>query len=123
MGVLQNVIREIGDIVNRLSVSSKEKQKIQEEIQSLVYRYKSELVREQSAAVGEEARGNWLQRSWRPLVMLVFALIVLVGTFTTLPLLSDTSRFWDLLEIGIGGYVIGRSGEKVTESLLSRKWK
>ena len=53
MGVLQNVIREIGDIVNRLSVSSKEKQKIQEEIQSLVYRYKSELVREQSAAVGE----------------------------------------------------------------------
>ena len=56
MGVLQNVIREIGDIVNRLSVSSKEKQKIQEEIQSLVYRYKSELVREQSAAVGEEAR-------------------------------------------------------------------
>ena len=61
MGVLQNVIREIGDIVNRLSVSSKEKQKIQEEIQSLVYRYKSELVREQSAAVGEEARGNWLQ--------------------------------------------------------------
>lgn len=32
MGVLQNVIREIGDIVNRLSVSSKEKQKIQEEI-------------------------------------------------------------------------------------------
>ena len=48
MGVLQNVIREIGDIVNRLSVSSKEKQKIQEEIQSLVYRYKSELVREQS---------------------------------------------------------------------------
>lgn len=55
MGVLQNVIREIGDIVNRLSVSSKEKQKIQEEIQSLVYRYKSELVREQSAAVGAEA--------------------------------------------------------------------
>ena len=35
MGVLQSVIREIGDIVNRLSVSSKEKQKIQEEIQSL----------------------------------------------------------------------------------------
>ena len=65
--------------MNRLSVSSKEKQKIQEEIQSLVYRYKSELVREQSAAVGEEARGNWLQRSWRPIVMLAFALVILSG--------------------------------------------
>ena len=112
MGVLQNVIREIGDIVNRLSVSSKEKQKIQEEIQSLVYRYKSELVREQSAAVGEEARGNWLQRSWRPIVMLAFALVILSGMFMESTLLSDSSRLWDLLEIGLGGYVIGRSGEK-----------
>ena len=123
MGVLQNVIGEIGDIVNRLSVSSKEKQKIQEEIQSLVYRYKSELVREQAAAVGEETRGNWLQRSWRPIVMLAFALVILSGMFMESTLLSDNSRLWDLLEIGLGGYVIGRSGENVTESLLSRKWK
>ena len=123
MSVLQNVIREIGDIVNRLSVSSKEKQKIQEEIQSLVYRYKSELVREQSAAVGEEARGNWLQRSWRPLVMLAFALVILSGMFMESTLLSDSSRLWDLLEIGLGGYVIGRSGERVTDRLLSKKWK
>ena len=123
MGVLQNVIRELGDIVNRLSVSSREKQKIQEEIQSLVYRYKSELVREQSAAVGEEMRGNWLQRSWRPMVMLVLTLLVVLGVFTESSMLSDTSRFWDLLEIGIGGYVIGRSGETITGNLLSRRQK
>ena len=123
MGVLQNVIREIGDIVNRLSVSSREKQKIQEEIQSLVYRYKSELVREQSAAVGDEMRGHWLQRSWRPMVMLVLTLLVVLGVFTESSMLSDTSRFWDLLEIGIGGYVIGRSGETITGNLLSRRQK
>ena len=123
MGVLQNVLREIGDIVNRLSVSSREKQKIQEEIQSLVYRYKSELVREQSAAVGDEMRGNWLQRSWRPMVMLVLTLLVVLGVFTESSMLSDTSRFWDLLEIGIGGYVIGRSGETITGNLLSRRQK
>ena len=29
----------------------------------------------------------------------------------------NTSRFWDLLEIGIGGYVIGRSAEKVAGRL------
>ena len=123
MGVLQNVIREIGDIVNRLSVSSREKQKIQEEIQSLVYRYKSELVREQSAAVGDEMRGNWLQRSWRPLVMLTFAAVILIGTFTNISILSDTSRFWDLLEIGLGGYVVGRSGEKMAEAIFKVKAK
>ena len=121
MGVLQNVIREIGDIVNRLSVSSKEKQKIQEEIQSLVYRYKSELVREQSAAVGDEMRGNWLQRSWRPMVMLVLTLLVVLGVFTESSMLSDTSRFWDLLEIGLGGYVVGRSGEKIVQAFTGKK--
>lgn len=120
MGVLQNVIKEIGDIVNCLSVSSKEKQKVQEEIQALVYRYKSELVREQSAMVGEEARGNWLQRSWRPIVMLALAVVVLSGVFTDSLLGTDSSRLWDLLEIGLGGYVIGRSGENVVGRLLSK---
>mgnify|MGYP006877977865 FL=1 len=52
--------------------------------------------------------------------MLVFALIVLVGTFTTLPILSETSRFWDLLEIGLGGYVVGRSGEKIMQALTRK---
>ena len=121
MGVLQNVIKEIGGIVNRLSVSSREKQKIQEEIQALVYRYKSELVREQAATVGDEIRGNWLQRSWRPIVMLVLTLLVVMGVFTESSMLADSSRFWDLLEIGVGGYVIGRSGEKITGNLLSRR--
>ena len=55
--------------------------------------------------------------------MLVFALIVLVGTFTTLPILSDTSRFWDLLEIGLGGYVVGRSGEKMAGAIFKEKAK
>ncbi|MFR7810433.1 MAG: hypothetical protein ACLU4N_14870 [Butyricimonas faecihominis] len=53
----------------------------------------------------EEARGNWLQRSWRPLVMLVFALIVLVGTFTTLPS-SPILPLLGFAEIGLGGYVV-----------------
>ena len=55
--------------------------------------------------------------------MLAFAVVILSGMFMESTLLSDSSRLWDLLEIGLGGYVIGRSGEKVTESLLSRKWK
>ena len=74
-----------------------------------------------AAVLTEEARGTWLQRSWRPLVMLTFALIVLAGTFTSLPMLADTSRFWDLLEIGLGGYVVGRSGEKIVQAFTGKK--
>ena len=59
-----------------------------------------------------EAQGNWLQKSWRPLVTLCFTFIILLGVF--IPLLDDNSEFWNLLEIGLGGYIIGRSVEKVT---------
>ena len=55
--------------------------------------------------------------------MLIFAVIVLIGTFTSLPMLSDTSRFWDLLEIGLGGYVVGRSGEKMAGAIFKLKTK
>ena len=39
---------------------------------------------------------------------LVFAGVILVGSFMELPVLEDSSRFWDLLEIGLGGYIVGR---------------
>ena len=99
---MKNVVGAVGEVIDRLTLPAREKRQLQVDLLGLLAEHEKEMARSRSAAVVEEARGNWLQRSWRPLVMLVFALIVLVGTFTTLPILSDTSRFWDLLEIGLG---------------------
>ena len=70
-----------------------------------------------------EAQGNWLQKSWRPLVMLCFTFIILLGVFIPIPLLDDNSEFWNLLEIGLGGYVIGRGGEKMAAAIFKLKAK
>lgn len=117
MKLLSDLVGEITSVVNTLSVSSKEKKQIEADLIAAVIRQEEALSRIRAGIIGAEARGNWLQRSWRPVVMLVFAAIVLAGTFFDLPILADTSRFWDLLEIGIGGYVIGRSAEKITGRL------
>ena len=117
MKLLSDLVGEIGSVVNTLSVSSKEKKQIEADMLAADARQEEELRRSQASIIGAEAQGNWLQRSWRPVIMLVFAAIVLAGTFFNLPILDDTSRFWDLLEIGIGGYVIGRSAEKVADRL------
>lgn len=117
MKLLSGLVGEITSVVNTLSVSSKEKKQIEADLIAAVVRQEEALSRSQADIIGAEARGNWLQRSWRPVIMLVFATIVLIGTFFDLPILADTSRFWDLLEIGIGGYVIGRSAEKITGRL------
>ena len=95
-------------MVNTLSVSAKEKKRIQADLLSAVNRQLEALNRNQTAVVKGETDGNWLQRSWRPVVMLAFAAVVLAGMFVDLPGLEDGSRLWDLLEIGLGGYIVGR---------------
>ena len=64
-----------------------------------------------------EAQGDsWLQRNWRPLLMVLFGIIIannyiLVPIFGT-PAADIPPDMWDLLKLGVGGYVVGRTVEK-----------
>ena len=67
-----------------------------------------------------EASGNWLQRSWRPLMMLFFAGLVGARWFGySAPNMSEAEvlELWAIVKLGIGGYTIGRSVEKVAPSI------
>ena len=123
MKTVTNLVSAVGEIVDRLTLPGREKKQLETDILRLLIAVEEKTISEQAASIREEARGNWLQRSWRPIVMLVFTLIILAGTFLNLPILADTSRFWDLLEIGLGGYIIGRSSEQLVSSLLKRPRK
>jgi hypothetical protein len=121
MKPLTTLINAIGETVDRLTLPAREKRQLEAELTEKLRTHVEKLAEEQSSVLREEARGNWLQRSWRPLVMLTFATIILTGTFVSLPILADTSRFWDLLEIGLGGYVIGRGGEKILQTITRKR--
>ena len=121
MKPVTGIVSAVGELVDRLTLPAREKKQLETDLLRVFMEWEQRVMEARTAALVEEARGNWLQRSWRPLVMLIFALIVLVGTFTSLPILSDTSRFWDLLEIGIGGYVVGRSGEKIMQAFTRKR--
>ena len=75
-----------------------------------------------------EAQGSWMQRNWRPGLMWVVVLILannfLVSPYVnallgegTLPVLDLPERLYNLLTVGLGGYVVGRSAEKVAERI------
>lgn len=72
-----------------------------------------------------EAQGeSWLQRNWRPLTMLALVGLIM-GRWTGLydsgiPLELEQELF-TLVQIGLGGYVVGRSAEKVTANLFNKK--
>lgn len=68
-----------------------------------------------------EASGNTLQRSWRPLLMLTFGGLVVARWFGfTAPNLAESEylALWDIVKLGIGGYVVGRSVEKTAPAIL-----
>ncbi len=75
---------------------------------------------------------HWLTRSWRPVLMMVLiGFLLLVGLILPLadliighPLAFEPrwqllpGGFWDFLAIGMGGYIGGRSLEKVAGTVM-----
>ena len=71
----------------------------------------------QSNIIIAEAQGaSWLQRNWRPITMMTFLVLVCLDSFGVLPF-RLAKEAWTLLSIGLGGYVVGRSAEKVVGML------
>lgn len=93
MKMLSNLVSEIGDVIDSLTLSSKEKIQLRANLTEVLSCFEADLQREQSSVIRSESQGNWLQRSWRPIVMLVFSSVVLLGIFTPLPLPDNGSRF------------------------------
>lgn len=70
----------------------------------------------------EASSGHWLAASWRPILMLTFgALIVARWLGWSAPGISEAEvlKLWDIVELGLGGYVIGRSAEKIVPAVAT----
>lgn len=64
----------------------------------------------------EAASGSWLASSWRPITMLTFTALIVARWFGwAAPNLSEAEylKLWDIVQLGLGGYVVGRSVEKI----------
>ena len=76
---------------------------------------------QRAGVIKAEARGDgWLQRSWRPIVMLVFtALIVARWLGWSAPDLSEAVelKLFSIVQIGLGGYIASRGIEKVADKI------
>jgi hypothetical protein len=120
--VVAGAIKPIADLIGQAHFSGEERATAQLRLAALqgdlfkvVMESADKDLEARKAVIVAEAQGeSWLQRSWRPIVMLSFTGTILatvfghfVGVSVDLP-----PQMWPLLELGIGGYVIGRSAEK-----------
>ena len=75
--------------------------------------------------VAEASSEHWLVSAWRPITMLVFVSIIannyiLVPYFNLIGIpvvsLDIPPPMWDLLQLGIGGYIASRGAEKMVKT-------
>jgi len=75
----------------------------------------------QAEIVKAEAQSqHWLAACWRPILMLTFGgLIVARWLGWSAPNISEAEilKLWEIVQFGLGGYVIGRSVEKVVPAI------
>jgi len=129
--IVSDVIKPITGLIDKVHTSDEEKLELQKDIKKIeaelsfkLLDYQKELIQAQSKIITAEAQGeSWLQRNWRPVVMLTLVGLVVSYFFGLAPeyLINNPNiveELFSIVKIGLGGYVIGRSAEKGI-----REWK
>ena len=121
LDILKAVGKELLSIIDQAVEDKDLKQKLQAEIKSKLLSASMDIVKYQSQIIQTEARSeSWLTRTWRPLVMLTFTVLIVADWLGyTAPNLSPELKLklFDIIHLGLGGYVIGRSFEKTLPRL------
>ena len=125
--IIGTLINKIGGIIDQKvedkDLANKLKAELALELSRMDYSVLEKELESKTKVLVSEATGHsWLQRNWRPILMLVFTFIV-AWNYAVVPILSLFAPqfqplpippdMWGLLKLGVGGYVFSRSAEKV----------
>ena len=100
---------------------------LQGQVMGMSLDYESKLTEAKSNIIIAEAQGaSWMQRNWRPTLMLTIVAIV-ANNYIVYPYLALLGlpamplelpeELFTLMQIGVGGYIVGRSAEKIAKSV------
>ena len=120
--MIWNLIGSIGgkvlDIVDDVVEDKDEANRLKFEIQGHLIKNKSSELESAAEIALAEAQGSWLQRNWRPLLMVTFTGLIVAHWFgLTAPNIPESvqNSLLNIVMVGVGGYVVGRSGEKIAD--------
>lgn len=127
--IVGDVINKVGDVISELIEDKDEANKVKAAItgailDSDIRKYEAQIRAQAEVIISEAKSESWLARNWRPGLMSLFGLIIfnnyvlypyLSLFFPAAPVLLVPLEMWSLLKLGVGGYVVGRSGEKIVK--------
>ena len=128
MNILQalaGLVPSIGESIKKFVKDKDLAAQLTHDINAKLVNLQSDVVQAKASIIVAEAQGqSWIQRNWRPITMLTFVGIIAnnyilvpyaVAFGSTVPMLEIPPGMWGLLTVGIGGYIGGRTYEKVKQ--------
>lgn len=117
------------NVVDKLTTSEEERLKAKLELTKLGFDFEAkvmeaetEFATQQASIITAEAKSeSWMARNWRPILMLTFTYVIghnyIVAPMFSVPSVPVPADMWELLKIGMGGYIAGRTFEKITPAI------
>lgn len=107
----------IGNVLDKIFPDASKADEAKLKLLELAQKGELDELSQKAGIVKAEAESeHWLAACWRPILMLTFgALIVARWLGFSAPFITEAEilKLWDIVELGLGGYVIGRSAEKI----------
>ncbi len=119
VGTVSKLIDDITTTDEEKGVIKNELLRVENVFTAKVLDYEAKMIGMRANIIMTEAKGDsWLQRSWRPITMLTFLMLVVLHHAGWLAI-ELTDQMWGLLKIGIGGYIGSRGAEKIVPAIIS----
>jgi len=111
----------LGKVIGNLFPDPEQKAKAEAEMMKSLLAHQAEIEGAAAKIIQTEAASqHWLAANWRPLTMIVFVALIVARWFGwAAPNLAEEEylKLWSIVEFGLGGYVVGRSVEKIAPSI------
>lgn len=111
----------LGDVVKSIFPDETKQKEAEAALNAALLANSAALEQAAASIISDEAKGeSWLQRNWRPLTMLTFVGLVVAKWlgFTAPGVTQDIElELMRLIQIGLGGYVAGRTLEKIAPQI------
>jgi hypothetical protein len=121
----------IGDVLKKIIPDSDKRSEIEREVKLSLLEHSDSIEKIRGEIILSESKSSsWLTASWRPLLMMVVVVIIACNYllfpiirifYPEMIVLELPVELWNLLTIGVGGYVVGRSGEKMIDNWSNKK--
>lgn len=124
LGAVAPMVKTLFSTIDKTIDNKADAEKMKQQIQQQLLSGQLKELEAQASIITAEAQGGWLQRNWRPLLMVTFAGLVVAHWFGfTAPNIPESvqNSLLNIVMIGVGGYVVGRSGEKIADKFKKEK--